>query len=135
VVENRRERILEQIRLEHKEASHEHTVWKRDVENWRASYEQALSDCFERLAAGLELENFEAALDRHEAAIEAHEESVRRHEKALGLGGGAEIGLSDDSLDFHKALESRHALSRASHKQLGRTHRAILAGLEMLGRR
>ncbi len=91
--------------------------------------------CARRFASGLELENFEAALDRHEAAIAAHEEAIRRHETTLRLEGGGDIGLSDDSLDFHRLMGSRHALSREAHEKLARSHRSILASLAMLGRR
>lgn len=131
----RRGRSLEKIRLEHQRAGRDHAAWKRDLERWRTSYRQALIACAKRLASEIELENFEAALDQHEAAIAAHEEAIRRHETTLGLEGAAEIGLSDDSLEFHRLMESRHALSKASHEQLEQSHRAILAALEMLGRR
>ncbi|MCP4200997.1 MAG: hypothetical protein GY769_03595 [bacterium] len=132
---SRRRKSLEMLRSEHQQASLEHAAWKRDVERWRISYHQALRACAQRLSSGLELESFEAALDRHEAAMAAHEEALRRHETTLGLERRVEIGLSDDSLDFHQAMESRHARSKASHEQLERSHRAILAALEMLGRR
>jgi hypothetical protein len=134
-VAGRRKKNLEELHADHQEASREHAAWKRDLEHWRTSYEEALIACAHRVASGLELENFEAALDRHEAAIAAHEEAVHRHETTLGLESGAEIGTSGDSLEFHRLMESRHALSRESHAQLERSHGAILEALEMLGRR
>ncbi len=132
---SRREKTLERLRLEHLQASREHAAWKRDLERWRASYQEALIACARRVASELELGNFEVALDRHEAAIASHEEAIRRHEMTLALEPGGHIGLSDDSLDFHRLMERRHALSRASHEQLERSHHAILEALEMLGRR
>ena len=120
------------LHSDHLEASREHAEWTRDLERWRASYEQALMDCGRRFAKGLKLANFEAALDRHEAAIAAHQEAIERHEKALGLDSGAQIGLSEDSLELHGLMKSRHDLSKASHAQLERTHRAVLEALELL---
>ncbi len=124
---------MEKLHGDHRAANREHAAWKRDLGRWRASYDDALMACARRLARGLELENFEAALDRHEAAIAAHEDAVRRHETALGLERGAEMGLSEDSLEFHQLMASRHELSRATHDQLRRSHRAVLEALELLG--
>jgi hypothetical protein len=59
---------VEKLHHDHRKANREHAAWKRDLERWRASYSEALMACARRLARGLELENFEAALDRHEAA-------------------------------------------------------------------
>ena len=131
---SQRQKRLEKLHSEHEEASRDHAEWQRDLERWRGSYEQALITCARRLASRLELDNFEAALDRHEGAIAAHEEAVCRHEAALALERGPKLGLSEESLEFHRLMGSRHALSRASHEQLDRSHRAILSALEMLGR-
>ncbi len=129
----RRQTRREKLHSDHLEASREHALWKQDVERWQASYRQALIECAHRFAEGLELDNFEALLSLHEAAIAAHEEVLVRHERTLRLEGGPEIGLSDEALDFHRLMDSRHALSRKTHEQLERSHRAILAALAMLG--
>ena len=132
---DRRERSKEKIHLDHRQASREHAAWQKDIDNWRASYREALLSCARRLASHLELENFEDALDRHEAAIAAHEQAVHRHEKALRLGHEGEASASEDSLEFHRLMGLRHERSRATHDQLERSYRAIVAALEMLSHR
>lgn len=126
---------LDKLHQDHREASREHAAWIEDVERWRTSYQEALLACARRLASGLELDNFEAALDRHEAAIHAHEDAIRRHEKALHLGPDGKLGRSEDSIDFHRLMGERHDRSRLMHEQLERSHKAVLAALEMIGRR
>jgi len=119
------------MHADHRNWQNEHSLWRDDIDCWRAQLKDALT-----LLAELaeKIGNHERTLDEHADAIARQEHSLKDHEKGMAryLSEGADAEGQEGMVKNHCQQVERQESHRAAHERLKKQQHTVMAQLAMV---